>query len=434
LKLDLANFFPSIKSIHVRDGLRRLLPRLPQYCIEWLVHLTTFEGFLPAGAPTSPTISNIILYDFDKFANSINGIKYSRYGDDLTFSAIDGRINLKQVERDVKIELEKWQFQIQEAKTFFLRKGQRLRITGVVLNEKLNISREYLKWLRAVVYSCESIGIEKAATKYGDRYFEKMLNSTRKKYRYIGVYVDKGLIKKCITNKELVSFLKASLLGHISYVSSVRGKDDVYVQNLRNRFINCLREEGLEKKEIEFEAKSFKENENLVYITNATSQSVVYYAYVFLKSAKLSDDDINRLRKHFSYKDSSNIDFKKIKENFINQSIYFLELYNYMFYRDRFKLFYESLSDDEWNQLFNRDQNFANKRTYPRWIYHLDFNCSNIRNNYNEEGVFHPNSGVFFEEEKANQVYNAYLLEKNFLDQLGMRTCLICQSNISEFT
>lgn len=72
-----------------------------------LTQLTTFKGHLPQGAPTSPTLANLVGLNYDKLLLDIcikNNLKYTRYVDDLWFSA---NYDFKFLEADIlKIILE----------------------------------------------------------------------------------------------------------------------------------------------------------------------------------------------------------------------------------------------------------------------------------------------------------------------------------------
>jgi hypothetical protein len=95
LKLDFENFFNSIKQSDFEDHLRRVMPRLSLSDIE-LAGLICFwksarraSPVLSVGAPSSPIISNIMLYNLDvallQIADDV-GANYTRYADDMTFS------------------------------------------------------------------------------------------------------------------------------------------------------------------------------------------------------------------------------------------------------------------------------------------------------------------------------------------------------------
>ena len=57
-----------------------------------IAKLCTLRNVLPQGAPTSPMLSNALLYEFDQCMDDITkkmGLKYSRYADDLTISGVN---------------------------------------------------------------------------------------------------------------------------------------------------------------------------------------------------------------------------------------------------------------------------------------------------------------------------------------------------------
>lgn len=88
LRVDLKDFFPSIKLERIRRVFIELgyTPRVSTL----LSHLVTLEGSLPQGAPTSPCLSNIIILTFDEGVGKVctkEGFIYTRYADDLAFSA-----------------------------------------------------------------------------------------------------------------------------------------------------------------------------------------------------------------------------------------------------------------------------------------------------------------------------------------------------------
>lgn len=99
LRLDVANFFPSIKpddfivvcgnrlclnGIALKDGDLQFL------CSLFFVWNRTLEWFLGIGAPSSPFVSNWVMFEIDKKITYICeevGITYTRYADDLYFSS-----------------------------------------------------------------------------------------------------------------------------------------------------------------------------------------------------------------------------------------------------------------------------------------------------------------------------------------------------------
>jgi RNA-directed DNA polymerase len=98
LKLDFVDFFSSIKAWDFRRYLEEKDPEMTEEELEMLCNLTfwkprgTHDFCLSIGAPTSPIISNLLMYKFDKEVDTFCLRKecvYTRYADDLTFSATD---------------------------------------------------------------------------------------------------------------------------------------------------------------------------------------------------------------------------------------------------------------------------------------------------------------------------------------------------------
>lgn len=86
LKADLRNFFPSINSRRV-FGLFRSL-NFNDATAFMLTSLVTYKGALCQGAPTSPTISNILCRNLDQQLTDLTRaweLQYLRYSDDLFF-------------------------------------------------------------------------------------------------------------------------------------------------------------------------------------------------------------------------------------------------------------------------------------------------------------------------------------------------------------
>ncbi|MFQ4146796.1 reverse transcriptase family protein [Chlorogloeopsis sp. ULAP02] len=122
------------------------------------------ERHLPQGSPASPAITNLLCRRLDrkltKMAESL-GFTYTRYADDITFSASDDSLRhicnlLKRTESIVTYE----GFAINQDKTRILRKSRQQEVTGVVVNNKLNVSKKILKQFRATLYQIEKDGLE----------------------------------------------------------------------------------------------------------------------------------------------------------------------------------------------------------------------------------------------------------------------------------
>ena len=166
LKLDILHFFDSIRYSTVKD---KVFPE-EIYAEPLRILLTMLcyhKDVLPQGAPSSPAITNIILYEFDELIGQWcreRDITYTRYCDDMTFS---GDFEPAEVIRFVRVELKKMGFLLNEQKTRIQRPGQQQSVTGIVVNEKLSIPTDYHRKLRQELYYCRKFGIQEHLQKIG---------------------------------------------------------------------------------------------------------------------------------------------------------------------------------------------------------------------------------------------------------------------------
>jgi len=166
VKIDLKDFFPSITYQRVKGVYMNL--GYPEGVAEMLAELSTYNGKLPMGAPTSPYLSNIIAIRMDKRFTKLGekiGFRYSRYADDLAFSSSDRNFT-KRIPFFRKI-IEDEGFIVNEKKIAIARKGGRQKITGVVINKKVNIDSKEYKKLRAVVHNCINGDLRVEMKKWG---------------------------------------------------------------------------------------------------------------------------------------------------------------------------------------------------------------------------------------------------------------------------
>ena len=159
LKLDIRHFFDHLIYQIVKE---KAFPkeRYSEQNRVLLSLLCVYMDVLPQGAPTSPTISNIVMKDFDNTIGlwcSNNKISYTRYCDDMTFS---GNFDPHPVVQLVKAELRKLGLFLNDKKTVVVRKGQKHSVTGIVVNERLSVPLEYKKKIRQEMYYCMKFGVK----------------------------------------------------------------------------------------------------------------------------------------------------------------------------------------------------------------------------------------------------------------------------------
>lgn len=157
LTIDIQDFFGSINTSRVTRIFRNL--GYSKSVSEMLAQLCTLDNSLPQGAPSSPAISNICMFQTDckigQFAQYMN-IRYTRYSDDMTFS---GEFEPGRIIRVVSALLAEEGFTINPHKTRTRQQHQQQEVTGVVVNSHMKAPRKMRRQLRQAVYYLEKYGL-----------------------------------------------------------------------------------------------------------------------------------------------------------------------------------------------------------------------------------------------------------------------------------
>jgi RNA-directed DNA polymerase len=179
LRMDLRDFFPSFRAARVAAFLRTVgypegvAERLAGVCtnaapwslwadhgaeVEWETRQMYRRPHLPQGAPTSPALANAMAYRLDCRLSGLAraaGAAYTRYADDLAFSGDEEFA--RRVERfavhAMAVAMEEG-FSVHARKTRVMRQGVRQRLTGLVVNQRINVARDEFDRLKAVLTNC----------------------------------------------------------------------------------------------------------------------------------------------------------------------------------------------------------------------------------------------------------------------------------------
>lgn len=274
---------------------------------------------LPQGSPTSPTLSNLLCDTLDYKMNLYSErrkCKYTRYADDITFSSdynifddyfhdkIDGIIKSEKLEINPK-------------KTRLQRKTLRQEVTGLVVNEKVNVKRRYVKQIRMWLYFWEKYGLEKAQQIY---------------QKNQGIPAQKGV------------FLDNVLRGKLLFLKMVKGDDDSTFKKLISRFeklinntdISTSRKEGVKDNLYNLPLEKFdpKANKLREFTKKSAEKYFVWnpkatlkdYIMGFYNEEEVMKEDLEKLFYYFSdgYYEAKG---EKIKDNIAEVN----EVYNTFF-------------------------------------------------------------------------------------------------------
>lgn len=158
LKMDISDFFGSINFEQVYNAVFNTTVYPKQIGVV-LTTLCCFKDELPQGAPTSPAISNLVMKRFDDYIGNWckqRDIAYTRYCDDMTFSSNKPMYHLY---KKVKALLEDMGFETNEKKTRFIKCCARQFVTGLTVNDKVAVSKEYKRKLRQEIYYALKYGL-----------------------------------------------------------------------------------------------------------------------------------------------------------------------------------------------------------------------------------------------------------------------------------
>ena len=150
LKIDIQDFFDFISERMVVDLLARHGFSLSES--RQLAALATIGGSIPQGAPTSPVLSNALLFDFDREVSAeaeTLGLHYSRYSDDISLSG-ESEPALEQMAMEIRAQLRgRFGMRVNSRKAHLLLPHQRKIVTGVVVNERVTPSKTWRRQVRA---------------------------------------------------------------------------------------------------------------------------------------------------------------------------------------------------------------------------------------------------------------------------------------------
>lgn len=187
-KFDIKDFFNSITIKQIVGQFRYF--GYGRNVSRYLAYLCTNEDLvLPQGAPTSPTLSNLICVRLDarirKFAKN-NNLNYTRYADDITLSSIEDKsskecLSIKKF--IIRLIIDEG-FMPNEEKCNIYKNGSRLLITGVIVNKKMNAKKEQIREVENAIRYIRKFGIEDHLKKINyfkdiiinDFYIEKYIN------------------------------------------------------------------------------------------------------------------------------------------------------------------------------------------------------------------------------------------------------------------
>ncbi|MFA9372701.1 MAG: reverse transcriptase domain-containing protein [Poseidonibacter sp.] len=203
-KTDIKSFFTSIdKKLIMRtlkDNLEEFDVFIDKKYVEHIINLIIINNQLPIGFITSPTISNAVLYNFDKYFEKYSIDKkmiYSRYSDDLIFSSNDYKV-LIELENKLTNYFDSYYdglFKLNSKKTKFLDKTRKIVILGLVItpNGHITVDKERRNNIQKLIYFYKTD--KHKFSKLLELKYDNQLSKAYGSLNYIN-YIDKNFIIK----------------------------------------------------------------------------------------------------------------------------------------------------------------------------------------------------------------------------------------------
>lgn len=159
LSIDIKDFFNSITD----DMVFKLFKEFGYWdeVADSLTKICCYKNCLPQGSPASPYIANLILYDLDIDIYNLCSARnwnYSRYADDITVSG--DSLDVNYILEELTSILLKYHLNINHKKTRYAYNYQRQVVTGVVVNDKVNLSKNFRNKLRQEIYYINKYGLD----------------------------------------------------------------------------------------------------------------------------------------------------------------------------------------------------------------------------------------------------------------------------------
>ncbi|MDD3855392.1 reverse transcriptase domain-containing protein [Sulfurimonas sp.] len=387
INVDIEGFFDSINFGRVR-GLFLSEPfNIDERIATRLAQLTVHDNKLPQGAPTSPIISNFICKRMDhnliKLAKDFS-LSYSRYADDITFSSYKINLNTEKIILEVEKIIIENGFKINPLKTRIQTSNHSQIVTGLKVNQKVNVSRKYVKQIRSMLYSWYSTGLKEASEIHFKKYNKqpnKYLSDKDKSFRNI-------------------------LIGKINFLGLVKGKDDpLYIKYRHTYFLlsdNFMLNRKIDELE-ELDINNLKRHKVLSMFTQIYNSILIFTEgetdIIYMKTA---------------------LKFFQSKYKYLDLELRFCNLRGWVNVKNIHKVFYANSNNDVDLALVNRRKCISpHIKENLKFCCILDADDKGIRGYFNNQ----KNKNFYLIDEK-NEGYIEKLIDKsviiNIIDEHGV--------------
>lgn len=162
-RYDFLNFFPSFRQERVESFLlgaaEQVGMKLSAEDVRFVGNIVCRNGRITIGAPSSPAVTNSMMFAFDENLSDFcdtKGLIYTRYADDIFISAHEVNLlrNLEPRIADAKRDIPYFSLRLNRRKTTYLSKKYSRKITGVVItpDHRISIGRDRKREIKSLLH------------------------------------------------------------------------------------------------------------------------------------------------------------------------------------------------------------------------------------------------------------------------------------------
>ncbi len=158
LNADMKDFFHTVKAAAVFRIFTESPFEFSTELAELLTGLTTHQGRLPMGAPTSPVLSNFAAIGLDNKLQQLadwGSWRYTRFADDMSFSS-ETAISVQDIHK-IRDIVESFDFMLNDEKLKSFGPDDEKTVTGLVVADKVRLPTEYIPKLQREIDKLNSV-------------------------------------------------------------------------------------------------------------------------------------------------------------------------------------------------------------------------------------------------------------------------------------
>lgn len=185
LRLDISDFFGSIDIFDIEESLDYYIDNSisddeSEEICQNIIEIISLDNKIVQGAITSPVVSNLVFRSLDirieKYCARL-GVKYTRYADDMLFSAETSYVHNYKFTNAIKAIIYDKGFELNLSKT--LKYSNEISLSGYVVGTDIRLSRKKYKAINKIIYEMSTASFKGFTNRQKKYYIKNQLAGYR---------------------------------------------------------------------------------------------------------------------------------------------------------------------------------------------------------------------------------------------------------------